>query len=87
MDHDPVNAPMHYTQHKVECIEITETMSFCRGNAVKYLYRAGAKDNELEDLRKARWYLNREIDRLERSNAKQSITRSSTGPASYNKPK
>jgi len=41
---------------------------FNRGNAIKYLWRAGSKDPaaELEDLRKARWYVDREIDRLER---------------------
>ena len=68
---DPVNHPMHYTAHPsgVECIQITEHMSFCRGNAVKYIWRAGTKGDdstELEDLRKARWYVDREIDRLER---------------------
>jgi hypothetical protein len=64
---DPVNSPAHYTQHPsgVECIEVTEHMNFCRGNAVKYIWRAGEKGREIEDLRKARWYLDREIARLE----------------------
>ena len=84
---DPVDAPAHYTQRACECIEITEHMTFCRGSAMKYLWRAGDKDNELEDLRKARWYINREIDRLERCNAKQSISSSSAGPSVYRKPK
>jgi hypothetical protein len=50
----------------VEVIDITEHMSFNRGNAVKYLCRAGLKDplTELEDLEKAAWYIQREIKRL-----------------------
>ena len=42
-------------------------MNFCRGNAIKYLWRAGDKNNELEDLKKARWYLDREISRIEKT--------------------
>jgi len=64
---DPVNHPKHYTTHPsgVECIQITEHMNFCLGNAVKYLWRAGLKDgeNELKDLKKAIWYINRELER------------------------
>lgn len=66
---DPVNHPSHYTTHPsgVECIQITEHMNFCLGNAVKYIWRAGLKnDNALEDLRKAAFYINREIERLSR---------------------
>lgn len=64
--HDPVEHPKHYTQHPsgVECITITEHMNFNLGNAVKYIWRAGLKNENIEDLRKARWYLNREIERL-----------------------
>lgn len=63
---DPVNHPSHYTQHgTAECIDIAETMTFCQGNAFKYIWRAGAKGDRVEDLRKARWYLDREIKRLE----------------------
>ena len=64
---DMVNRPPHYTQHPsgVECIQITEHMNFCLGNAVKYIWRAGLKGGAaIEDLRKARWYINREIRRL-----------------------
>ena len=63
---DNVNHPKHYTQHPsgVECIEITEHMNFCLGNAVKYIWRASLKGNEVEDLRKARWYISREIARI-----------------------
>lgn len=63
---DVVNHPVHYTSHPsgVECIQVTEHMSFCVGNAVKYLWRAGLKGNAVEDLEKARWYVDREIQRL-----------------------
>ena len=66
---DPINHPDHYTNHPsgVECITVTEHMNFCVGNAVKYLWRAGLKGNELEDLKKARWYIEREIERREKS--------------------
>lgn len=65
---DTVNHPSHYTSgfggHEV--IEITEWLNFNRGNAVKYICRAGVKDpdKEVEDLEKARWYLTREIARV-----------------------
>jgi len=63
---DKVNHPVHYTSHPsgVECIQITEHMSFNLGNAVKYIWRASLKGKEIEDLRKARWYVDREISRL-----------------------
>ena len=62
---DPVHHPAHYTAHPsgVECIEITEHMGFCLGNAVKYIWRADLKADALEDLRKAAWYIEREIAR------------------------
>lgn len=64
---DSVNHPRHYTSHPsgVECIAVTEHMNFCVGNAVKYLWRAGLKGDALEDLKKARWYIDREIKRIE----------------------
>ena len=61
-----VNNPPHYLQHPsgVECIQITEHMNFCLGNAIKYIWRAGLKaDNPVQDLEKAVWYLKREIAR------------------------
>lgn len=61
---DPVERPSHYTSHPsgIECIEVTEHMGFCLGNAMKYIWRAGLKgDNQIEDLRKARWYIDREL--------------------------
>lgn len=65
---DPINHPEHYTQHPsgVEAIRICEHFNFNLGNAIKYIWRAGLKtDLKLEDLRKAKWYLEREISRLE----------------------
>ncbi|MCM3521746.1 DUF3310 domain-containing protein [Curtobacterium sp. P97] len=64
---DVVNHPSHYTAYQgIEVIDLTEQMNFNRGNAVKYIARAGLKDpaKEVEDLQKARWYLDREIARL-----------------------
>ncbi len=65
--HDSVNHPAHYTSSAsgIECIQVTEHMNFCIGNAVKYLWRAGLKGDAVEDLKKARWYIEREIQRLE----------------------
>jgi hypothetical protein len=61
---DNVNHPKHYTNHPsgIECITVTEHMSFCLGNAMKYLWRADLK-NGIEDLEKARWYITREIEK------------------------
>lgn len=73
---DEVARPKHYNDHPsgVECIEIVEHMTFCTGNAVKYVWRAGLKlqgdemtdEARVRDLEKARWYLDREIARLKR---------------------
>ena len=65
--HDPIEHPNHYTSHPsgIECIQITEHMSFILGNVIKYTWRADLK-NGLEDLKKARWYLDREISKREK---------------------
>jgi hypothetical protein len=62
---DSVEHPRHYTSHPsgVECITVTEHMGFNLGNAVKYVWRADLKDDAIEDLRKAAWYIEREIKR------------------------
>ena len=72
MDSDPVNHPQHYTgfSNGAEVIDITENLTFNAGNAVKYAARAGRTDGRnkgavAEELRKAIWYLRRELDRLE----------------------
>ena len=63
--HDPVAHPHHYTFGGIEVIDAIEAWSlgFHLGNVVKYVARAAHKGNYLEDLRKARWYLQREIER------------------------
>jgi hypothetical protein len=63
---DAVNNPKHYTQFPVEVIEITECLNFNLGNVVKYVCRSDFKGFRLQDLKKARWYLEREIARVER---------------------
>jgi len=70
--HDAVERPKHYTNHPsgVECVDITEHMNFCLGNAVKYIWRADLKNDAIEDLRKAAWYIQREIARREKLNGK-----------------
>jgi Protein of unknwon function (DUF3310) len=73
MMQDNVNHPSHYTQYRgFEVIVLTEQMNFNRGNAVKYIARAGFKGDdktEIEDLQKAAWYIMREINRVEKNNA------------------
>lgn len=65
---DVVNHPSHYTDGQIEVIDFIEdkNLNFHRGNAVKYISRAGKKDpnKEVEDLKKARWYLDREIKKM-----------------------
>lgn len=71
-DFDEVNHPKHYTTHPsgVECITIIEWMSFNLGNAMKYIWRANEKGATIQDLQKARWYLDREIARLQKLGAR-----------------
>lgn len=73
-ENDSVNHPSYYTSHPsgIECIEITRYYCFSIGNAIKYLWRAGLKkemgledkEKEVEDLRKAIWYINDRIKQL-----------------------
>lgn len=62
---DQVNHPVHYTAHPsgVEAIDITEGFNFNLGNAIKYIWRADYKGKAIEDLKKARFYVDREIKR------------------------
>jgi hypothetical protein len=72
---DLVNHPPHYTSHPsgVECIDITQHYNFCIGNAIKYLWRNGLKKDmklteksaKIQDLKKAIWYIEREITNLD----------------------
>lgn len=68
---DIVNHPPHYNAHPsgVECIDVVEHMNFNLGNAIKYIWRADHK-NGVEDLRKAAWYVNREIARQTKAGSK-----------------
>jgi hypothetical protein len=68
---DAVNHPIHYTGHPsgIECIDITEHMNFCTGNAIKYIWRAGQKGDPIQDLEKALWYIRREIKRMKEAQA------------------
>jgi hypothetical protein len=67
---DNINHPSHYSEgpakcqcgRPIECIDITQHMDFLRGNALKYIWRAGRKtEDKIEDLKKAIWYLSKEI--------------------------
>jgi predicted transcriptional regulator len=64
--HDAVNHPAHYTTGGIETIDFIEAkkLGYNLGNVVKYITRSGLKGNQLEDLRKAQWYLSREIATL-----------------------
>jgi hypothetical protein len=63
---DTIKHPTHYTSHPsgIEAITVTQHMSFCLGNVMKYIWRAGQKGDAVEDLKKARQYLDYEIERL-----------------------
>ena len=62
---DPVEEPPYYRWLPgIECIEVAEHFNLCLGAAIQYIWRAGRKGDAIEDLRKARWYLDREIKRL-----------------------
>ena len=73
---DPVNRPDYYTDSNIEVIDYIEDkkLGFCLGNAIKYISRAGKKkdngrdmiDKEIEDLKKAIWYINRKIFELKK---------------------
>ena len=67
---DTINHPSHYTDGKIEVIEFIEdkNLNYHKGNAIKYICRAGKKDpsKEIEDLQKAIWYINREIKNIKR---------------------
>lgn len=66
---ETVNHPNHYNKGGIEVIDFIESwnLGFSLGNAIKYIARAPYKNNELEDLKKASWYINREIERLEKN--------------------
>lgn len=68
---DLVNHPSHYTQGDIECIDAirasmstSEFLGYLKGNVQKYLWRYGQKDNPIQDLEKAQWYLNKLLEEL-----------------------
>jgi len=69
---DAVVHPLHYNEHPsgVECIDVVKHMNFCLGNAMKYIWRADLKNDAIEDLRKAIQYIEFEIDRRLKLEAK-----------------
>ena len=75
MEFDAVNHPAHYCDGGIETIDFIEAKKLCYhlGSAVKYISRAGkkSKDTEIEDLRKAAWYINRRIEQLENKKSEQ----------------
>jgi hypothetical protein len=81
---DAVNHPKHYKSHPsgIECIEITRHLNFNIGNAIKYLWRAGLKggdkEKHVEDLKKAVWYINDQIEMLENENRNKATSTDST---------
>ena len=69
--HDPISNPSHYTAHPsgIECIQINEHMGFNLGNALKYIWRCDLKKDAIEDLKKAAWYIEREIQKRNKAKA------------------
>lgn len=64
MTDDRINSPQHYKGHCLEAIEVIDDfeLNFCLGNVVKYVLRAGKKGDALDDLKKAHWYIERELE-------------------------
>ena len=79
-DHDPVNHPKHYHRGKYEAIKVISAwgLGFNLGNAIKYIARADLKGG-LEDLQKARWYINYEIRKRQRARPKSPKAPGQTG--------
>lgn len=65
---DPVNHPKHYNSHPagIECIDVIEELPYNIGAAIKYIWRVGLKGNAIQDLEKAQWHIQREVDRLKK---------------------
>lgn len=69
-----VDHPAHYNAHPagIECIDVVEHFGFNVGNAIKYLWREGLKGAALEDLKKAEWYITREIEKRQKDDERAS---------------
>lgn len=72
MAKEQVNNPEHYNKHPsgIECIDVAEHYGFNLGNTIKYIWRAGLKNDDLQDLEKAKWYLEREIKKRKNEHIK-----------------
>ena len=81
---DPVHNPSHYKSGGIEVIDVIEAfeLNFRLANVIKYVLRAGRKGDALEDLEKAAWYLDREIDKLEEQAEEDEVA----GDAAHTKP-
>jgi hypothetical protein len=77
MKKEAVNHPKHYNEHPsgIECIQVVRHMNFNLGNVIKYIWRSPFKSVALEDLRKAAWYLNDEIARVEAEQSKNALAK------------
>ena len=82
---DNVNHPKHYNFGNYEVIDVIEDwkLDFHLGNAVKYIARAGHKGDIIEDLKKADWYIRREIDQIERERREKENLEESEGNTVY----
>ena len=68
MENEKINHPAHYMSNPsgIECIDVAEHFCFNLGNVIKYMWRADEKGAPLDDLKKASWYINREIEKREK---------------------
>lgn len=84
-DFDPVKKPKHYNTGRIQPIEAIDDwkLGFALGNAVKYIARAAHKGSELEDLKKAAWYLNHRIEELQNSISSVRVTKADGMPCSH----
>src|SRR3990167_4596799 len=75
---DPIGRPKHYIKKGIEAIDVIEAFvkdNYLRGAVIKYVLRADFKEDKLKDLKKARWYIDREIAQLEASKLEIHITK------------
>ena len=72
---EQINHPQHYNNGKIEAIDVIEDweLNFSLGCVIKYICRANYKGTTIQDLKKAAWYLNREINRRENDESEQNL--------------
>jgi hypothetical protein len=71
VSYDPIKSPKHYIQKVpgIECIDVVRHFNFCQGNVIKYVWRCGEKGDPIEDLKKAKQYIEFEIERMTNANS------------------